>query len=124
MSMRIKEVYVMRPKRRHDAPQRVVTSALTHDPLYEMVFHDTYGKDVEDLQDEAFRFIKRIYEEEEYDHIALHPSGMVLAMTAFLAAWQEWQGVSKMIDRGLSILHQKGADEVWSEQVWWGRAIL
>tara|TARA_Y100000310_G_C20660922_1_gene804725 strand:- start:1789 stop:2058 length:270 start_codon:yes stop_codon:yes gene_type:complete len=89
-----------------------------------MVFHDTYGKDVEDLQDEAFRFIKRIYEEEEYDHIALHPSGMVLAMTAFLAAWQEWQGVSKMIDRGLSILHQKGADEVWSEQVWWGRAIL
>jgi hypothetical protein len=122
--LRIREVVLMPRKKRDGERDNRHTSALTDDQLFEKVFHATYGMGIDELHAEAYAYIKRTYETKEYDHILLHPSGMMLAMTVFLAAWQEWQSVSGMMDRGLSIAHHNRRDDTWSEQVWWGRAVL
>ena len=133
---RIKEVLLMRPKgwsprrgyqhRNASFNQTLDTphSAMTGGRIDSMVFEWTGGRNVEQLQAEAYNYIKRMYEDEQYDHILLQPSGMMYALTAFLAAWQEWQAVTGMMNKSLSLAHLNKRDGTFDEQVWWGRGVL
>ena len=124
-NIRVKEVVLMPRKRRQDGERdNRHQSARTDELLFEKVFPDAHGMGIDELHQGAYDYIKQVYEQEEYDHILLHPSGFMMTMTAFLAAWQEWQSVSGMMDKGLSIAHHNRRDGTWREQVWWGRGVL